>query len=363
MKKKGSLFIGAYSGIKVYIHWTFLILIGWILISYLQAGKDLTGALGGVVFILLLFLCVVLHEFGHALTAKRYGIKTHDISLYPIGGIASLEKLPEKPGQELLVALAGPLVNMVIAIILWIYLSSTGRFPGSEQMSSADYWQNMPMVNKLYFANITLAVFNLIPAFPMDGGRVLRALLAFKMDRTKATRIAAGVGQGLAVVFVFLGFFYNFMLVFIGLFIYLGAGSEALQETVKNALSTFFVRDAMMTRFSSVSPSDSLDSVSNLVLEGQDKEFLVADLNQIHGVLTSSELIKGLSQYGKNATVDQVMRQDYITLPPSMPLQEAYEKLSLSACPVAPVVEGQQLLGLLDKENIHELMMIRQKLA
>lgn len=363
MKKKGSLFIGSYSGIKVYIHWTFLILIGWILMSHFQAGKDLGGALSGVAFILLLFLCVVLHEFGHALTAKRFGIKTHDISLYPIGGIASLEKLPEKPGQELLVALAGPMVNMVIAIFLWIYLTSVGGFPGSEEVSSAEYWQNMPMVNKLFIANITLAVFNLIPAFPMDGGRVLRALLAFKMDRTKATRIAAGIGQGLAVLFVFLGFFYNFMLVFIGLFIYLGAGGEALQETVKNAMSHFIVRDAMMTRFTPVAPSDSLDSVSKLVLESQDKVFLVADQTQIHGVLTSNELIKGLSQFGTNASVAQVMRQDYLTLTSSMPLQEAYEKLSLSPCQVAPVVDGQQLLGILDKENIHELLMIRQKLA
>jgi Zn-dependent protease len=207
MKKKWSLYLGDFSGIKVYIHWTFLILVGWIFLLHAQRGNGWLAGLGGVAFILALFACVVLHEFGHALTAKRYHIQTRDITLYPIGGIARLDSLPQKPGQELLVALAGPAANLVIAGLLWLYMHSFGTLPDWSVLENADQKQNLPFVFNLFAANIILAVFNLVPAFPMDGGRVLRALLAFNMDRTKATRIAAGIGQFLAILFVFFGFF------------------------------------------------------------------------------------------------------------------------------------------------------------
>src|SRR5215203_4058606 len=217
---KWSLYLGKISGIKIFIHWTFLILIGWIFLMHAQAGNDLSEGLWGVIFILALFACVVLHELGHALTAKRFKIVTRDITLYPIGGIASMESLPDKPGQELLVALAGPAVNVVIAAGLWIYMQSADLMPDLTKLKSSDEIQNVPFVFNLFAANVVLVVFNLIPAFPMDGGRVLRAILAFKMDRTKATRIAATIGQFMAMIFVFFGFFFNFWLVFIGLFVF-----------------------------------------------------------------------------------------------------------------------------------------------
>lgn len=363
--KKWSLYIGSYASIKVFIHWTFWIIIGWIFLMHYNMGHGIYEGLWGVLFILALFACVVLHEFGHALTAKRYHILTRDITIYPIGGVASLEAMPEKPQQELLVAIAGPAVNLGIAAILLIYLQYTGKMPNLSTLEVED--QNAHMLGQsfgfnLFAANIILAVFNLIPAFPMDGGRVLRSILAFTMDRARATRIAATVGQFLAITFVFFGFFYNFWLVFIGLFIYLGAGSEAAYESTKSALSGYTAKDVLMRKFTRLLPEDTLEKVVQVLLDSQEQEFVVAENNHIHGVLTRKELIKGLSEYGKASPVARIVRNDYLTLHPNMALQEVYQKLMASHCSVAPVLDNGQLIGIVDKENINELLMVNEAL-
>lgn len=360
MTKKWALYIGKFSGIKVYIHSTFLILIGWIFFMYAQKGHDWLAGLWGVAFILALFACVVLHEFGHALTAKRYNIKTRDITIYPIGGIASLERLPEKPGQELLVAFAGPAVNIVIAFLLWIYMRSTGTMPSFETLKSAAYQQNPPFVFNLFATNIALVVFNLIPAFPMDGGRVLRALLAFKMNRSKATRIAATIGQVLAGVFVFVGIFYNIWLVFIGVFIYFGAGAESAYETTRSLLSGFRVEDVLIKKFTALSPDDSLDKAVHVLLEGYEQDFLVTMNEEVIGILTRKRLIYGLSALGKSAPIANVMQKDFLTLSPEMNLQDIYMKMLTNAYNVCPVKQNGKLIGIIDKENVSELMLVQQ---
>jgi Zn-dependent protease/predicted transcriptional regulator len=360
MKKKWSLYLGVFSGIKVYVHWTFLILVGWIFLMHAQMGHDWSAGLEGVVFILALFVCVVLHEFGHALTAKRFKIKTRDITLYPIGGIASLESLPQKPGQELLVALAGPAVNLVIAGLLWIYMLSFGPLPDWSAFRNPDDQPNLYFVFNLFAANIVLGVFNLIPAFPMDGGRVLRAILAFSMDRTKATRIAAAIGQFLAMLFVFFGFFYNFWLVFMGLFIYLGAGGEMAYEVTKNILGGLRVADVLMTRFTVLSPDDTLEKAVQVLLAGQEQEFLITRNEQVEGVLTRKELINGLSAFGKTSLISGSMRKDFLILAPEMNLQDVYTQMITNTCTVFPVQKNGELLGMIDKENIMELILVKQ---
>jgi Zn-dependent protease/predicted transcriptional regulator len=325
-----------------------------------KMGRDWSAGLRGVALILALFACVVLHEFGHALTAKHYKIKTRDITIYPIGGIASLENMPEKPMQELLVALAGPAVNVVIAAVLWIYLKSAGLMPDMETLKQAGRMENLSIAFNLLVANIGLAVFNLIPAFPMDGGRILRAILAFRMKRARATRIAAVIGQFLAIVFVFLGFFYNFWLVFIGLFVYLGAGSEAAYESMRNMLAGNTVQSVLMTRFTALSPEDNLEKAVHLLLEGQEQDFLVVSEGQVQGVLTRKELIHGLSAFGKSAPISNIMREDFISLTPHMNLQEVYSLMITNNCTVYPVQENGKLLGMVNKENINELIMVQQ---
>ncbi|WP_026770446.1 site-2 protease family protein [Asinibacterium sp. OR53] len=362
MKRKWSLYLGKFSGIAVYIHWTFLILVGWIFLMHTQMGHGWAAGLWGVAFILALFTCVVLHEFGHALTAKRYKIRTKDITIYPIGGIASLESMPEKPGQELLVALAGPAVNLIIAAVLWIYLKSTGAMPDMETLKDAKHMQDLPFAFNLLVANTALCAFNLIPAFPMDGGRVLRAILAFRMERAKATRVAAGIGQFLAMLFIFFGFFFNFWLVFIGLVIYLGAGGEAAYEATKSILAGFRVTDVLMTRFTALSPGDTLEKAVEVLLDGQEQDFLVIANEQVQGVLTSKELIHGLSSFGKSSLISNIMRRDFITLTPDMDLQDVYIKMTTNSCTAYPVQQDGKLLGMVDKKNINELLLVQQAL-
>ncbi|MEY8021372.1 site-2 protease family protein [Muriicola sp. SD30] len=358
--KKWSLFMGSYSGIKVFIHWTFWIIIGWIFMMHYQMGHGWTEAIQGVLFILVLFACVVLHEFGHALMAKEYGIPTRGITLYPIGGVASLHKMPDKPAQELAVALAGPAVNFVIAGVLYIFLYVNDQLlPISEidHMSGDNFWFNIMV------ANVILAVFNLIPAFPMDGGRVLRALLSFNMGKLKATTIAARVGQFLAIVFVFLGFFSSFWLVFIGLFIYLGAGAEEVRESAKSALTGYTAMDVLIQKYTCLLPEETLEKALQLLRNTQEQGFVVEENGQVQGVLTRKELIKGLSTYGNSAPVSKVMRKDFVIIVPDMPLQQVYEKFMSNNAQLAPVLEGGQLIGIVDAKGINEMVMIKKALA
>jgi Zn-dependent protease len=217
------LYLGRISGIKLFVHWTFLLLIGWVIYSDVQSGLNFESVLWSLGFVFAIFGCVTLHELGHSLTAQRYHIRTRDITLLPIGGVASLESIPKKPSEELAVALAGPAVNVLIALLLLpvIYFgSSPDVFEGIGGISHSNF------LTSLLSVNISLVVFNMIPAFPMDGGRVLRALLGFKLNHRKATTIAARIGQVIAVIFVAVGFYENSFLIFIGIFIFMGAQSE-----------------------------------------------------------------------------------------------------------------------------------------
>ncbi len=361
--KSWSLKLGKFAGIEVFIHWTFWIIIGWIFLMHFQAGHGWERGVWGILFILALFLCVVLHEFGHALTARRFGITTKDITLYPIGGIASLEKMPDKPGQELLVALAGPAVNIVIAAILWFYLNATGQIPDLSAMKASHNMLEIPFLWGLFAANVVLAVFNLIPAFPMDGGRALRAILAFSLNRTKATQIAAGVGQFLAIMFVFLGFFYNFWLVFIGLFVYLGAGYEASQEHAQSLLSGLKVKDALIKRFTVLKPTDNLGLAVDSLLGSQETDFLITEQERPIGVLSKNEIIRGLSEKGTQAPVSAFMNRDFFVVNSEMKLQEFFQKVLAKGQNVAVVMDGNSVLGLIDRENVEEKLLIQQALG
>ena len=220
--------IGRIAGIEVYLHATFLLLLAWEALRHFRAHGDPAEAVGGVVFVLVLFGIVVLHELGHALAARRYGIRTRDITLLPIGGVARLERVPGDPGQELVVALAGPAVNVVLAAALYIAMAlGRGPSPFGEALGVGGGF-----LDRLFWVNVSLALFNLLPAFPMDGGRVLRAALALRLDHVRATRVAASVGQGMAILFGILGLVYDPFLIFIALFVWLGAAEEAAKVGV-----------------------------------------------------------------------------------------------------------------------------------
>ncbi|NNE25533.1 MAG: site-2 protease family protein [Saprospiraceae bacterium] len=222
-----SLYIGTYLGIPVKVHWSFgliLLLIGYIIYD---EGFNFQESAALILYVFSLFLCVILHEYGHALAARRYGVGTEDIILSPIGGLARLHRIPENPKQELVIAIAGPLVNLIIALILFLIILIVGQFELTQQESMTMLIHPIGFIQMVLLLNIVLFVFNLIPAFPMDGGRILRAGLSLKLDRLKATRIASITGRFLSVVFMVVGVYYShYALIFIGLFVYIMAFKE-----------------------------------------------------------------------------------------------------------------------------------------
>lgn len=354
---KGSVKIGKFLGIDVFIHWTFIILIVWIVMLQLRTNGDLSHILMAVGFILILFLCVTLHEYGHALAARRYGIKTKHITLLPIGGIAMLEKMPEKPAQELIVALAGPLVNFVIAAVLMIYLYASGQPLFATQFTTLPTADNF--IRNLLKINLVLAVFNLIPAFPMDGGRALRAILALKLNRVLATNIAARIGQFIAILFVFWGLFSNPFLVFIGIFIFLGAQAEATITKTTSMLSNTSVNDVIMRNYTTLDENDTLQAATQELLNGQASNFLVLKNGRVVGTLSKKNLIKGLTEKGMDYPVKDFMDKSFFVLQPDMMLEDVYKRMVSEDIKILPVYSSDKLIGAVDTENILEYLMIK----
>ena len=356
---KWSIKIGKIFGIDVRMHITFALLIIWVALIHWRQGQSVTAAVAGVIFILAIFLCVLLHEFGHALTARRYGIQTRDIILLPIGGVARLERLPTNPLQELWVALAGPAVNIVIAAVLFVWLKLTSAFEpiGAITITTGPFFERILMVN------LFLVAFNMIPAFPMDGGRVLRAVLASRIEYSRATQIAASIGQGIAVFFGFLGLFFNPFLLFIAFFVWIGASQEAGMAQMQSAVGGIPVQQAMLTDFRTLSKDDSLDRAVELTLASTQKDFPVVDNGRIEGILTQSDLLKALSAQDRHPTVRSAMQQDFTTVESLDMLETAFSKLKDCNCHTLPVTLNRKLVGLLTMENLGEYIRIRAALT
>jgi Zn-dependent protease/CBS domain-containing protein len=354
---KWSYTIGRIAGTDIKVHVTFLLLLGWwALIGYSRGG--FAGGLASSLALLALFACILLHEFGHILMARRFGVRTPDVILLPIGGVARLERIPDQPRQELLIAIAGPAVTLAIALVLYAVLRLSG--------SDADVTvlrEGQPFLAMLATVNIYLLLFNLIPAFPMDGGRVLRALLASRLGLLRGTRIAATLGQMLAVV----GGLYGItrpepLLVLVAFFVFLGANAEAAAVETRIAGEGLQVRQMMVTDFRTIPIYATLGQAVELLLSGEQREFPVIDnLGRTEGILTRDNLIKGLSQKGPDSSVADAMTTGVPTVPPSLGFQEALDRLRSSRLPALPVVDlGGALVGLLTLDNITDLLLVRR---
>lgn len=352
---KWSLKIGRLLGIDVYLHVTFLLLLGVLGIMHGLAHGSIAAVFSGVGFFLALFGCVLLHEYGHALAARRFGVATRDITLLPIGGVARLERMPEKPLQELWVAVAGPLVNVAIAAALALWLTLTGSWQPLSGLTAT----GGSFTERLLLVNVSLVLFNMLPAFPMDGGRVLRALLALQMEYARATRIAATTGQGIALVLGLVGFFTNPLLVLVAVFVWMGAAQEAAATETKAAIGNLPVREAMLTDFRTLCVHDSLGDAARLVLEGSQQDFPVLDLEQrVAGVLPRARLCEALRERGEWTPVGDVMEREFAVLHPDERLDAALAREEIGRT-VIPVLRDGRLVGLLTAENIGELLMFR----
>lgn len=358
---KGSLRIASIAGIKIFIHWTFLILIAYIIYSNYRRGYNAEQIGWSVLFVFSIFFTVCLHELGHALTARRFKIKTRDITLLPIGGVARLETLPEKPKEELLVAIAGPAVNLVLAGLTWLLIDMPANDELPQIMAGGISAGNFLL--NFFIVNLWLAVFNLIPAFPMDGGRVLRALLSMRMPRHVATAIAARIGQLLAVLFVFAGFFVNPFLMFIGIFIFLGAQAEAEQTQAQSMLQNYTVKDVLMSDIPSVVASDPVQAAVNRLLATQNKNFVVMDNDRPVGTLSRELIIKALSETGNSAVIANVMNRELVTLEPGQSLDSVYRNIQQNRSELMLVIQNGRLLGVVDTDNVLEFIMVRNALA
>ncbi len=350
------------AGIDVKIHVTFLLLLGFYAYQGLLEGGP-TGALASTTFVLLLFLCVLLHEFGHAFAARAYGIRTPDITLLPIGGVARLERMPSTPTQELVVAVAGPLVNVVIAILLWAGLGFPSRLADfivfDRPLSS--------LAIQLLNVNIALVLFNLLPAFPMDGGRVLRALLAMRLDHVKATRIAGRVGQVMAGLFVLAGFVGipgllapNFFLGLIGIFIFMGAQQEITFAAMRSAVTGLRVADAMITRFQTLPAHMTVAAAAAEALRDIQSVYAVTDDHlRIRGLISRNDLLVA----GAGAEAPRPL-ESVATPVPSVAagasFDEAFAAMQQSGQAVLPVVNpAGQIVGLVSLNLLRERAKLR----
>jgi Zn-dependent protease/CBS domain-containing protein len=350
-----SVNIGNIAGTAVRIHITFLLFLVWIWVaSYLSGGSG--AAWSGLLFMVLLFLCVLAHEFGHILTARAFGVATPDVTLLPIGGVARLERIPEQPAQEFLIAVAGPAVNVVIALAL-VLLS--GADLNAAHLAAVES-NRIGLIDRLADVNLFLAAFNMIPAFPMDGGRVLRALLSVKLGFVRATEVAASIGQWVAFGLGFLGLFYNPMLIFIAIFVYLAAASEARLVSLRAVSRGVPVGAAMMTQFAVLHPHDTVDDAIETLLRTSQSDFPVVDAaGRLVGLLGRDGLIRALKQIGPQARVADVMVTGIPTIGHRHTLDEACRLLQDKSAPAVGVVDSiGKLLGLITSETIGEMLLV-----
>lgn len=350
-----SLNLLSVAGIPIRIHFTFLLLLVWIMFGGFGPSPKFA-----LLYVIGVFTSVLLHELGHSLLAQRMGIKVRDIVLYPIGGVSSMERLPE-PAKELPITLAGPLVNLVIAALIYVGLAMTGtlvpltEFFRNIGVATGHFWQSMLV------ANLILFVFNILPAFPMDGGRILRAFLALRIGEVRATEIAATIGQLMAFAFGIWGLLQpNYILLFIAFFVYIGAGQEATIYRRKALVEGLLARAAMITDFKTLSVGATLREAADLLLQTSQHDFPVMNGDEVVGVLSRQALLRGFYEHGETSYVAASMQRDYLRVAPDSDLQEIVTEMQTGQIPCVLVMQDNTLLGIITMENLAELLVVRE---
>jgi stage IV sporulation protein FB len=353
----GSFKIGRLWGIDVKVHWTFFLLLAFFAFIGYQASGNLAGALTATAVIVALFFCVVLHEFGHSLVAQRLGLEIHSITLLPIGGVSNLESLPEKPSDEVKITIAGPLVNVVLAPLFF----GVGLLFGAVPRIPADLFTGIGSVGQFFFylgyLNVVLALFNLLPAFPLDGGRVLRGLLATRLGALRATEISSIVGQLFAVAFFLIGLLGgNFLLALVAVFIYFGATGEAQMVREREKTLGLRVSDVMGTkpRTETVTPYHTFGQVLDSVIHGYQEDFPVVDESgNLVGMITRDEIMTAAHSPGRYSSVRDLMKTNVPTVSSQADLfEDGLRILQQSGLRALPVTENGELVGMLTIEDV-----------
>ena len=365
---KWSYPVARVSGIDIKVHATFALILAlgafqWGFPKGLDGESSLAGAAFGMGLMILLFTCVVLHELGHSLVAQRFGLTVREIVLLPIGGVARLEKNPEKPLHELLIAAAGPLVNVAIAVVLFFVgglALNLGGFDGRPLFEAPGGPPSLATLwGWLFTANVALALFNLVPAFPMDGGRILRAALAMKLGFARATRIAAGVGQAIAFAFGLYGVLTgNLVLVLVAFFVFAGAGQERAEEQAREVLTTLRVGDAYNRHALALAPGDHVSKVVDYILTSYQPDFAVLQGRSFLGVVTRDDVLKTLATEVNDLYVAGVMRRDVLKVDESQGLDEVRRMMGEKGERIAAVHRGEEYLGLVSMEDIAEALVV-----
>jgi Zn-dependent protease/CBS domain-containing protein len=361
----GSIYLMRIAGIDLRMHVTFPLILVWAAVAFgVLQGRGTQGAIFGVVVTLILFVIVILHELGHALTARRFGVPTEQIVLLPIGGVAQLQRIPEKPIAELLIALAGPAVNFALAIILWLVGQGFG-FQLQDSLAAIMTLERFSfdaLYGYVFVANLFLAVFNLLPAFPMDGGRVLRALLASVLPYARATQIAVIIGQGMAFLFGLWGFLGGgFFLILIAIFIFIGAGQEGQMVQVRNVLQDVRVGQAFSRQVQAVGVDDPLQRAVDLTLGSFQADFPVIDSgNHVVGLIAMSDIMKALNEHNTAVPVRQVMRNAFMTAAPDEDLFQVHQRMQEAKQDAIPVVQAGAFLGMLTLRDLNEVYRLLQ---
>jgi Zn-dependent protease/CBS domain-containing protein len=353
---KWSFQIGKLFGIPIRVHITFLLLLLFIgIVGSRQAGG--AGAVFGMVSIVFIFLCVVLHEVGHSLTAIHYGIEVKDIVLMPIGGVSRMEDIPEDPKKEIVISVVGPLVSFGLALVFFIMAKATNQNIDIRALSLF----SGNLVANLFWINLILGMFNLVPAFPMDGGRVLRGILATSMDSLKATKIAVGVGQAFAILLFFFGIFFNWWMALIAIFIYLGAEGEERMVALRTTLGKSRVKMAMLTDVQTISPHQTVGDVLENICHGFQQDFPVVEEGEVVGILTKEMIFSTLHKHEKSALVRDIMQRNFISTTEDVPLSDIFKKMTQDKLSVVPVMRGKELRGMINIEQIGKYHMICQE--
>ena len=357
-----NLKLGTYYGTEIQVHWTFFLLVVWIVLSEVLTGASVDRVLFNLQFILAVMICVLLHELGHLFAAKRFGIKTNKMVLLPIGGISTVEKITKSPKKEFLITIAGPLVNFSIAIILFFAIPVRDyiSFDLGQYFLALNDFSVRTFLFFLFIVNLALAVFNMIPAFPLDGGRILRSVLDIKLTRVKATRVATTISNIIAIILLMIGLLFNPILVFLSLFLLIGSFSENRTVHQMGLLKGFKVRDAMLKHITVFDPEDTMEHVVNVILRGSETNFVVIKGKEVFGLLYHKDIIENSNK--RTLLVRDLMTTDFKIVSADEKLDAAYSLMQDEIDPFFPVTEKGELVGAIDFANMHEFLLMEDKL-